>query len=187
MVDSTPTRAGPPSRPRSTSEPRSARTCSARVGLTRPKRLALGAATPPSNARSTASATGCPGTRSATVSCPPVTASEAREERRSTSVSGPGQNAEASRNASGGTWDAQDSMDDACATWTMSGWVDGRPFTAKMRRTASSFSASAASPYTVSVGRPTSPPRRSTATAAAIVSGEVTSMGSGLAAVSPRS
>src|SRR6516225_1205121 len=46
-----------------------------------------------------------------------------------------------------------------------------------MRRTASSFSASAARPYTVSVGSPTSPPRRSTATAAAMLSGEVTSIG----------
>ena len=46
MVDSTPTSHGPPSSTRSMSSPRSARTWSAVVGLTRPKRLAEGAATP---------------------------------------------------------------------------------------------------------------------------------------------
>ena len=52
MVDSTPTRHGPPSSTTPTSAPRSARTCAAVVGLTRPKRLADGAATPPPNASS---------------------------------------------------------------------------------------------------------------------------------------
>ncbi len=47
MVDSTPTRHGPPSSTRSTSAPRSSRTSAAVVGLTRPKRLADGAATSP--------------------------------------------------------------------------------------------------------------------------------------------
>ena len=44
-------RTGPPSSTRSTSSPRSARTSAAVVGLTRPNRLADGAATPPPNAR----------------------------------------------------------------------------------------------------------------------------------------
>ena len=42
MVDSTPTRHGPPSSTRSTASPRSATTSAAVVGLTRPKRLADG-------------------------------------------------------------------------------------------------------------------------------------------------
>lgn len=55
-----PTRQGPPSRIMSTCSPNSARTCSAVVGLTRPKRLAEGAANPLSAPmfRSSASATG---------------------------------------------------------------------------------------------------------------------------------
>ena len=67
IVDSTPTRLGPPSSTTSTSSPRSARTCAAVVGLTRPKRFADGAAMPPPNASSNASATGWSGTRRPTV------------------------------------------------------------------------------------------------------------------------
>src|SRR5690242_3258356 len=53
----------------------------------------------------------------------------------------------------------------ASRTWTISGWSAGRPFVAYTRATAAGFSASAASPYTVSVGSPTSPPARRAATA----------------------
>ena len=74
MVDSRPTRHGPPSRISGTASPNSARTCAAVVGLMWPKRLADGAAMPLPNARSRASASGWSGTRRATVSCPPVTA-----------------------------------------------------------------------------------------------------------------
>ena len=73
------------------------------MGLTRPNRLADGAATPPPNARSSASATGWSGTRSATVGSPPVTSSGTRSVRGSTRVSGPGQNVAASARASGVT------------------------------------------------------------------------------------
>ena len=55
-------------------------------------------------------------------------------------------------------------------TWTISGWSIGRPFTSNMRRTAVSFDASAASPYTVSVGIATRPPARSTSTAVSMSS-----------------
>ena len=67
IVDSTPTRLAPPSSTKSTSAPRSARTCAALVGLTRPKRLADGAAMPPAKCPSSASATGWSGTRRPTV------------------------------------------------------------------------------------------------------------------------
>ena len=48
-----------------------------------------------------------------------------------------------------------DRMVAAPATCTISGWSAGRPLAAKMARTAASLPASAARPYTVSVGRPT--------------------------------
>ncbi len=130
IVDSTPTRHGPSSRIMSTSSPRSARTSRAEVGLTRPNRLADGAATPPPNARSSASATGWSGTRSATVGSPPVTSSGTRSVRGSTRVSGPGQNAAASARASGLTSAAQSASWSTDATCTITGWSAGRPFTA---------------------------------------------------------
>ena len=68
----------------------------AQVGLMRPKRLALGAAMPPPNARSSACAIGWLGTRSPTVSCPAVASALTRAERRTIKVSGPGQNRAAS-------------------------------------------------------------------------------------------
>src|SRR5688572_3847508 len=51
--------------------------------------------------------------------------------------------------------------------WTINGWPVGRPLTSKMRATAAGWRASAASPYTVSVGIATSPPRRSASAARA--------------------
>ena len=70
----------------------SARTASAVVGLTWPKRFADGAASPPPNAASSSSASGAAGTRRPTVSRPPVTSStHVRAARRSTIVRGPGQ------------------------------------------------------------------------------------------------
>ena len=150
MVDSMPTGQAPPSRIRSNApagfSPRSARTCSAVVGLRCPKRFALGAASAPPKACSSARAHGCAGQRRPTVSCPPVTTSSARGLRLSTSVSGPGQKAAASARAESGTSRAQSSIALASATCTITGWSAGRPFAAKIARTAASFAASAASP-----------------------------------------
>jgi len=160
IVDSMPTSLGPPSRTRSTSEPRSARTWSARVGLTAPKRFADGAAIPPPSETSSAWAIGCAGTRSPTVSCPPVTSSGTPGARRRTNVSGPGQKCRASRCASSDTSRAHRASHEASARWTMSGCDDGRRLTANRRRSAVRFVASAPSPYTVSVGKATSPPAR---------------------------
>src|SRR3954454_16307213 len=84
MVESTPTPPGPPSSTTSTSDPRSARTWAAVVGLTRPNRLADGAASPPSKARRSRNASGWPGTRSPT--SPPA---EAPRERNRQRVPGP--------------------------------------------------------------------------------------------------
>ena len=68
IVLSMPTSLSPPSSTIGTASPNSSRTCAADVGLMRPKRLADGAASPPPKARSNASASGCAGQRSPTVS-----------------------------------------------------------------------------------------------------------------------
>ena len=86
-----------------------ATTWSAVVGLTAPNRFALGAATPPPNARNSACASGCAGTRSPTVSAPPVVASATRGPRRRITVSGPGHAAATSRRAASGISRAQPS------------------------------------------------------------------------------
>ena len=92
-VDSRPTGQAPPSRISATSSPNSAATCAAMVGLTRPERLADGAAIGLAAARSNSCATGWAGARSATVSRPALASSDnpASARRRSTRVSGPGQ------------------------------------------------------------------------------------------------
>ena len=70
MVDSTPTVHGPPSITMSMRPRRSASTCAALVGETWPERLAEGATTGPPKAASSACASGCAGTRTATLSSP---------------------------------------------------------------------------------------------------------------------
>ena len=68
-------------------------------GLTRPKRLADGAATPPPKRCSSSSASGCAGTRSPTLESPPVVTSGTRAFFSTSKVSGPGQHASARRSA----------------------------------------------------------------------------------------
>ena len=81
--------------------PSSAATCAAVVGLTRPERLALGAAMGSADAARRAWATGCAGDLSAIVSSPALTRSAMPQAGRffSTSDKGPGQNASASLHA----------------------------------------------------------------------------------------
>ena len=124
MVDSTPTADGPPSSTSGTASPSPLRTCAARLGLIRPKRLADGAASPvmPTGASACISCanTGCDDTRSAMVSCPALAKGGASGRRGSTSVSGPGQKAAASRWACGDQT-AQRAAAPALATCTISG------------------------------------------------------------------
>ncbi len=178
MVDSMPTSQAPPSSTSSAS-PNSAATCAAVVGLTRPKRLALGAASPctprAAQAASSACATGCAGQRRPTVGWPPAAASAMPGRRGRISVNGPGQKASISRPAKAGTSAAKRATPAWLATWTISGWSAGRPLAAKMPRTAASLPASAARPYTVSVGNPTSSPAASASAARAMASGEAPS------------
>ena len=102
-----PMRAAPPSST-SSSAPNSSTTCAAVVGLTRPKRFALGAAMPgtPRVARALASsawATGCAGQRRPIVGWPRGGGVGDCPARRATmTVSGPGQKASIRRSATGG-------------------------------------------------------------------------------------
>jgi len=149
-VDSTPTLQGPPS---STSAigpgslPKESSTCSAAVGLSLPDRLALGAASGRSVARSSRRATGCAGTRMARLSSPALASSDTGQlsRRGRTRVSGPGQNRAASRSARASSLTSDDATA-ASGRCTISGLKLGRPFTAKIAATARSFVASAPSP-----------------------------------------
>ena len=171
IVDSTPTRHGPPSSTRSTSSPRSARTSPRWSGS--PART--GSPTAPRRRRrtraSSASATGWSGTRSPTVSSPPSTASatrraaRAQHERQRSRPALAGER-RARRRDVDATQSSSWSTDAMC---TITGW-SARPALHRGRAGAPRrrFAASAPSPYTVSVGNATSPPRADTSTARAI-------------------
>ena len=157
IVDSIPMVHGPPSSTRSTDSPKSLITCCALVGLTCPKRLADGATTASPTESNNAIVMLCAGIRKATVSRAPVTQSGTSGVRGTRSVRGPGHRALASISADSFSTPHR-LMSSRGDKWMMSGCDVGRPFTWKTRDTAVSFSASAARPYTVSVGIPTIPP-----------------------------
>ena len=111
MVDSMPSSHAPPSRTMR-SAPNSPSTWAAVVGLTRPNRFALGAAMPHTagrpaevsrNARSMACAAGWAGQRRPMEFCPPALAVPTPARRGKISVKGPGQKADISCWAKGGT------------------------------------------------------------------------------------
>ena len=128
------------------------------VGLGRPEVLALGAATGVPASSISLLATGSDGIRTATVSSPPVVPFGTLPLFGKISVSGPGQNASISFFPASGISRTRGSMSSFFAMWAMRGLSDGRPFAAYILRAASSFSASAPRPYTVSVGNATRPP-----------------------------
>src|SRR5665213_252739 len=103
MVDSTPTVQGPPSKIIFTLFPNDFRTCSAVVGLTCPKGLALGAAMGRPDSRISSNAMGWLGTRIATLGKEEVTMSGTRGDLGRTIVRGPGQNLSMSFKAFSGT------------------------------------------------------------------------------------
>ena len=117
--------------------------------------------------------------RSATVCNPLVTTSGTSSCRGSTSVSGPGQKHSVSRPTSvasrSGTAAIRSSHSQS-GKWTISGSKNGRSLASKILSTASGRVASAARPYTVSVGSATGSPaprkRTASATAQAKFSGE---------------
>ena len=149
----------------------SAITWAAVVGLGLPDRLADGAASGRPLAVMSARATGCDGIRIATVPSPALTLAGIRGERGKIMVSGPGQKASASRRAVSGIAVTSGSISSNRAICTINGLSCGRPLASKIRATAASLVASAASPYTVSVGIPTSSPRCKHCAANAISSG----------------
>ncbi len=91
--------------------------------------------------------------------------------RGSTRVSGPGQNRAARAATRGSSAGETRFRSAASARCTIRGSNDGRAFTSKTRATALGLKASAPRPYTVSVGKATSPPRRRTAAASSIAPG----------------
>ncbi len=134
IADSMPTAHGPPSSTSTSPPGNSSSTWRASVGLMRPKRLALGAATPatPSAAAASSSrrASGCAGQRRPIVSCPPAAAAAMPGARGTITVSGPGQKRSISRSAKGGMAAAKARAAAMPVTWTMSGWSAGRPLAA---------------------------------------------------------
>ena len=154
IVDSTPTSQTPPSKIMSSFPvgltPKSSKTCRAQVGEICPNVLQLGAVRPlkfgPEKRFKSSRVHGCEGQRRATESWSPVTKLPQRADFFNTSVKGPGQNVLTSRRASLGIFTAHASRASGPATWTMSGWLVGRFLTAKVARTASLLSASAARP-----------------------------------------
>ena len=131
MVDSSPAQVGPSSSISGTAAPRLAATCSARVGLMPFERLALGAARGLPVACRSARIARWSGTRIATVGSPAVTSLAIGAPARSgrTSVSGPGQKAAASAQASSSN---PASVSAACwsSICTISGLKLGRPLAA---------------------------------------------------------
>jgi len=149
IVDSIPCAAGPPSTTNGMRLPSSSRTCWAVVGLIRPNRFALGAASGFSNAWTISANIGCALTRTATVFRPAVTRSGTISCFGKTIVNGPGQNLFAScktncRSCAGMV--ATFSSQVISGRWTISGSNRGRPFASKILATAIGLSASAASP-----------------------------------------
>ena len=160
IVLSTPTGQGPPSSTISMCAPRLLITCPAVVGLSLPDGFADGATKPPGKAAKSLS-TGVInfGIRTAKVLAPSRANGDTEQSCLigATIVSGPGQNFCAASIAFGdkSTWATTSLKEAKCA---ISGLKCGRLLTANIFATAVSFIASAARPYTVSVGNATSPP-----------------------------
>ena len=157
MVDSIPTLQAPPS---STAIccPKPNSTCAAVVGLNWVNLLADGAASAKPLACNNASAIECAGTRSATVAWLPRTIWLTLLFAVNTSVKGPGQKAVASFCANGGKSSAQLLTCEISLICTINGLSIGRCLMANICRNAASLPASAAKPYTVSVGIATTSP-----------------------------
>ena len=111
--------------------------------------------------------TGCALIRTATVPRPAVTISGTISRFGKTIVNGPGQNwlanSKINCRSCAGT-EAISSSQSRSGKWTIKGSKRGRSFASKIFATAIGLSASAARPYTVSVGKPTLSPARKSAT-----------------------
>ena len=123
-------------------------TSSAVASAGEPDRLALVAVSTPAGAQPASTrASGCPGTRTATVSRPAVTPGATAPARTgTTSVSGPGQNAAASRSAVSLHRDAMPRAASVSAAMSGSASPAARPLAAKIAATASSRAGSTPRP-----------------------------------------
>ena len=149
MVDSIPCSVGPASMISGILPSSSSSTCCAVVGLRRPNRFALGAASGPSNSRTISAKTGCALIRTATVSRPAVTISGTISRFCKTIVNGPGQNLSARFRTSCQSCTETSTIfsnQSRLGRCTMSGSKRGRSFASNIFATAIGFSASAASP-----------------------------------------
>ena len=120
--------------------------------------MALGAAIYTPELLISSAATGWLGILIATVPSPPVMESGTLSFFLRIIVSGPGQNFSASTSALSGTSLAKSYNALTSAICTISGLSEGLPLAAYILAEAFASSASAPSPYTVSVGKATSPP-----------------------------
>ena len=120
------------------------------VGLTRPNRFALGAASGLPNARMISAKTGCALIRTATVSRPAVTMSGTISRFGKTIVNGPGQNCLAKFQDQLSILSREHrrllSSQSRSGKWTIRGSKCGRSFASKIFATAIGLSASAARP-----------------------------------------
>ena len=148
----------------------SVKTSCALVGLGLPERLALGAAKAQPLCSMTARATGWLGMRIPTVSRPAQHSAATSGPRGMMMVRGPGQKAAISSWARSGTSLTRPGSISGPVTWTIRGLSCGRPLATKIFFTASPLRASAAMPYTVSVGRATNSPLRSSSAAFTMLS-----------------
>ena len=147
IVDSSPTAHGPASSTSATASPSCSMTCSARVGLSRPERLAEGAASAPPKAAITSRA-GPRGARSAIVGSPASGKRMHRRVRRQRHDQRERPRPEFLRQPLRAIVETRRSARAMArsVTWQISGLKRGRPLAAKMRATASPFAASAARP-----------------------------------------
>ena len=163
-VDSTLSLERPPSIISSTISPIWNATSAAETGAGAPARLALVPVTGPPRSRTIRRTRSWSGTRRATLSPPARARLRYDGDFRITMVSAPGQKRDASAFPSGVS-SATRAASACSASRRGSGLSGGRPFTANSRRTAASSPAAAPIPYTVSVGKQTSPPSLRTCTA----------------------
>ena len=158
MVEATPVADGPPSRYTETLSPSMSWASEAVIAAVMPVRLALDTASGPVSSRSS-SARLFAGIRTATVPWVSPRSHDSDGCDGRTIVRPPGQNASTSRSTGSGTSATSARRVATPATSTGGGDWRPRPFASSSPCTARALNASAATPYTVSVGRTTSSPR----------------------------
>ena len=160
IVEGSPPGVGPPSSTRSTSSPSAAAATSARRLAGDPERFALVATTGKPRRSGQRARHGVVRARGRPrVPVPPCTPGTIVGAASTTSVSGPGQNRPARRRVADGSVVARASTCARSPAMSGSACAAMRPFARYTRATPPACRGSAARPYSVSVGKTTSPPR----------------------------